>query len=212
MFLEKIVLGITLAAPIGPVSLEMIKRGLRNGFLGAFIVRLGGAMGNTLCLIAAYFGLSLFSNAGPTLAFCSLAGSAVLIYLGIKSFLDKRSHLLGLQLEIPHYSLGNGLLTGFILSIANPIGIIFWLGIFAATLNDSVGTKSWLGLVENFAIIAGVLMWGICLSSLLELGKRFINQKLIQIITMIAGLMLVYFGVKYGYKAVGQLLLIFPLA
>ncbi len=205
MFFEKVVLGITLAAPIGPVSLEMIKRGLRNGFLGAFIVRLGGAIGNTLCLVAAYFGLGLIAHSSPTLAVCSLAGSFVLIYLGLKSFLDKRSHLLSLKLDIPNYSLGNGLLTGFVLALANPIAVIFWLGIFAATLNHSE-SKSWIGLVENFAIIGGVLVWGACLSTTLELGKRFFNQKLIQIITMIAGIMLIYFGAKYGYKAIGQLI------
>ncbi|HRE31789.1 MAG TPA: hypothetical protein PLD88_07445, partial [Candidatus Berkiella sp.] len=61
-------------------------------------------------------------------------------------------------------------------------------------------------------IIAGVLTWGICLSGILELGKRFFNQKLIHTITMIAGLMLIFFGLKYGYKAIGQLLTIFPFA
>lgn len=205
MYLEKIVLGVTLAAPIGPVSLEMIKRGLRNGFLGAFIVRLGGAIGNTLCLITAYFGLGLFIHSGPTLAAFSLAGSLVLIYLGLKSFMDKRSHLLSLKMEIPKYTLGNGLLTGFVLSLANPIAVIFWLGIFAATLNHNDETNL-SGLLENFAIIGGVLLWGGLLSSLLELGKRFFNQKLIQIITMTAGVMLVYFGLKYGYKAILQLI------
>ncbi|MGE3320421.1 MAG: LysE family transporter [Candidatus Berkiella sp.] len=204
MTLEKIVLGVTLAAPIGPVSLEMIKRGLRNGFLGAFIVRLGGAVGNTLCLVTAYFGLALFTDSGPTLALCSLAGSFVLIYLGLKSFLDKRSHLLSLKMDIPRYSLGNGLLTGFILSIANPIAVIFWLSIFAATLNHG-HQSNLVGLMENFAIVGGVILWGGFLSGLLELGKRFFNQKLIQIITMAAGVMLIYFGLKYGYKAVGQL-------
>lgn len=212
MFLEKILLGVTLAAPIGPVSLEMIKRGLRNGFLSAFIVRLGGAIGNMLCLVAAYFGLSLLNSTNPLLVFCSLAGSLVLIYLGIKSFLDKRSHLLSLKLDIPRYGIGNGLLTGFILSIANPIGIIFWLGIFAATLEQSIDSKTWLGLFENFAIIAGVLTWGFCLSGILELGKRFFNQKLIHTIAMVAGLMLIFFGLKYGYKAFGQLLIILPFA
>lgn len=208
MYLEKILLGVTLAAPIGPVSLEMIKRGLSNGFLSAFIIRLGGAIGNTLCLIAAYFGLSLISKSSSTLAICSLAGSMVLIYLGAKSFLDKRSHLLSLKLDIPKYSLGNGLLTGFILSVANPIAVVFWLGIFAATHDHSLASQNWIGLVENFAIIGGVLLWGFCLSCTLELGKRFFNQKLIQIITAIAGLMLIYFGIKYGYKAISQLMLL----
>ena len=42
--LNKILLGVTLAAPIGPVSLEMIQRGLKSGFLSSFVVRLGAAV------------------------------------------------------------------------------------------------------------------------------------------------------------------------
>lgn len=199
MFFEKILLGITLAAPIGPVSLEMIKRGLNKGFLGAFVVRLGGSLGNTLCLIAAYFGLGLLMDSDFKMGVCSLVGSFVLMYLGIKSLLDKRQHQLTVEKE--HSSgIVNGLLTGFILSITSPIGIVFWLSIFAATLDHTTQTQTWIGLVEHAAIILGVLIWGLFLSGLLELGKRYFNHKLINVITILAGLMLIGFGVKYAYK------------
>jgi threonine/homoserine/homoserine lactone efflux protein len=58
MILEKIILGITLAAPIGPVTIEMISRGLERGFWAAFQIRLGAAAGNVLWLVGAFFGLS----------------------------------------------------------------------------------------------------------------------------------------------------------
>jgi len=202
MLIEKVLLGITLSAPIGPVSLEMIKRGLNKGFLDAFIVRLGGAIGNTLCLIGAYFGLSLVLHSETTMAICCLAGSLVLIYLGMKSFLDKRRHQLTISQDPPSYTVLNGLATGFVLSIANPIGIIFWLSIFAATLDRTQGAQNWLGLLENFAVIGGVLLWWFFLSCMLEMGKRFFNHKFIKIITTLAGGLLIAFGIKYGYKAI----------
>ncbi len=200
MFIEKILLGITLSAPIGPVSLEMIKRGLNKGFLAAFVVRLGGAMGNTLCLLAAYFGLSMFINSDFKMAIGSLIGALVLFYLGFKSLLDKRIHKLNDHQE-ENYSVGNGLITGFVLSLANPIAFVFWLSIFAATL-DHKSTQSLEGLFHNFAIILGVLLWGLCLSGILEVGKRFFNHKLIKFITIAAGIMLIGFGLKYGYKGI----------
>ena len=211
MLLEKILLGITLAAPIGPVSIEMIKRGLSKGFWGAFVVRAGGAMGNTLCLIGAYFGASLLVNSETKIGLASLAGALVLIYLGAKSLLDKRTHHFHSHInqntsEAPVYQLSDGLLTGFILSIANPIGIIFWLSIFAASIDKSGETKAWVGLLQNFAVIGGVLIWGLVLSSILEVGKRFFNQKWIKVITTVAGAMLIYFGLKYAYKAADLLL------
>jgi threonine/homoserine/homoserine lactone efflux protein len=120
----------------------------------------------------------------------------------MKSFLDKRRHQLSISQDPPSYSVFNGLATGFVLSIANPIGIIFWLSIFAATLDRTQGAQSWLGLLENFAVIGGVLLWGFFLSCMLEMGKRFFNHKLIKIITTLAGVMLIAFGIKYGYKAI----------
>jgi threonine/homoserine/homoserine lactone efflux protein len=198
MFLEKILLGVTLAAPIGPVCLEMIKRGLYKGFWGAYVIRLGAAVGNTLCLVAAYFGLGLFMDSDLKMGLCSLGGALVLIYLGAKSLFDKRKHELAAAKDM---SIGiiNGLFTGFILSIASPIGIIFWLSIFAATL-DHTSASTLNGLLQNFSIILGVLLWGAFLSGLLELGSRFINHKLINIITAVAGLMLIGFGIKFAYK------------
>jgi threonine/homoserine/homoserine lactone efflux protein len=219
LVLEKLLLGVTLAAPIGPVSIEMIKRGLSKGFLSAFVVRLGGAMGNSLCLIAAYFGASLFMNSDTKMGICSLIGALVLGYLGVKSILDKRTH----QYNSPvaptnnanntinqkEYNLANGLLTGFILSIVNPIGIVFWLSIFAASVDQSGETKALLGLAQNFVVIAGVLTWGVMLSGLLEIGKRFFNPKWIKMINLAAGVMLIYFALKYMYKAALYLLPIF---
>lgn len=205
MLLQKIILGITLAAPIGPVSIEMIKRGLNKGFFGAFVVRLGGAIGNTLCLIAAYFGASLLMTSHIKMGLCSIAGAIVLFYLGIKALLDKRAHLYHIntnQAENPDYKLSNGLLTGFILSIANPIGIVFWLTIFAVPSDLPNETAVWLGLLQNFAVIAGVLIWGGILSGFLEVGKRFVSPKWIKGITKIAGIMLLYFGLKYAYKGI----------
>lgn len=199
--LEKILLGVSLAAPIGPVSVEMIRRGLQKGFFGAFVVRLGGSVGNSLCLIAAYFGLGLLlqSHKG-IIPFFSLAGAFVLMYMGVKSLLDKRKHQFTVEQDAK-LNILNGLATGFVLSIANPIGLLFWVTIFAATLDHSAG-HSTAGLLENFAIILGVLIWGAFLSGLLEVGKRLFNQKFINIITILAGLMLIGFGLKYAYKAI----------
>ena len=205
MLLEKLLLGITLAAPIGPVSIEMIKRGLNKGFLSAFVVRLGGALGNTLCLVAAYFGATMLVDSDEKIGLCSLAGAIVLIYLGTKSLLDRRQHQYQ-PLVNQSQTLFSGALTGFILSIANPIGIVFWLSIFAASIDRSGETQVWVGLLQNFAVIGGVLIWGLMLSGLLEVGKRFFKPKWIKIITLAAGTMLIYFGLKYAYRAAKILL------
>jgi len=203
MILEKILLGILLSAPIGPVSLEMIKRGLNGGFLRAFIIRVGGAVGNILCLIAAYFGLGFVSEAPQVLNFCGLLGSMVLIYMGIKAITNQKRHSLITAAAQDNSTILNGLVTGFILSIVNPIGIMFWLSIFAASMSvENISHSSWLGFLESTAIILGVLLWGAFLSLFLELGKRYFTDKMIYRVTLCAGILLIGFGFKYGLYAV----------
>lgn len=202
MLIEKIVLGITLSAPIGPVSLEMIKRGLNKGFFAAFTIRLGAVIGNILCLLASYYGISALTNSDKTLAIFTLIGALVLIYMGSKSLLDKKSIQLSIDSQPAAYKFSNGLMTGFVLALANPVAIVFWLSIFAATLDTTTeNAQSWIGLLQNFTIIGGVILWGLFLSSLLELAKRLFNEKFLRTISRIAGAMLILFGCKFGYKA-----------
>lgn len=199
--LEKVILGITLAAPIGPVSAEMIKRGLNGGFVPAFTVRLGAAVGNTLCLLAAYLGLLLLIKNPMTMAVCGLLGSLFLIYMGLQTiFSGKKTFDLEKVAKAPSNTL-NSLGIGFILSIANPIGIIFWMSIFPAAMDQAEFTASWFDFSYNLLIICGVLIWGVCLSLALAGGKRLLNNKLISLVTILAGCVILYFGAKYGYKA-----------
>ena len=58
--LQNIVLGISLAAPIGPANIAVIRRGLKYGFLPAFLVGLGVVFADMTYLLLIYFGLANF--------------------------------------------------------------------------------------------------------------------------------------------------------
>ncbi|NCP62378.1 MAG: LysE family transporter [Alphaproteobacteria bacterium] len=190
--LKKLVLGMTLAAPIGPVSVEMIKRGLSHGFLAAFSVRLGGALGNSLCLLAAYYGLSFLMSYPSLFNGLGIVGALLLIYTGYKS-LKKTSDDLNFDETT---NMTNGLQWGLYLAIANPFAFIFWTGIFATTLDSTKAVDHHI-FFENLLIIAGVLIWGAGLSTVLGFGHRFLNKKVIVRLSQLASLFMLYFGLKY---------------
>ena len=91
---------------------------------------------------------------------------------------------------------------GFILSLANPVSIVFWLGIFAANINS--GSNQSFG--ANLFIIVGVLIWGAFLSTILWGARRVLNPKAILLITKISGAALVYFGMKYGWNILNKII------
>ncbi|HBN22313.1 MAG TPA: hypothetical protein DD412_03655 [Holosporales bacterium] len=192
LILKKLILGMTLAAPIGPVSVEMIKRGLRHGFFSAFSVRLGGAIGNSLCLLAAYYGLSFLISYPFLFNGLGIVGALLLIYMGYKS-LQKTADDLSFDETT---NMANGLRWGLYLAIANPFAFIFWTGIFAATLESTQAVDHRV-FFENLLIIVGVLIWGAGLSTVLGFGHRFLNKKVIVRLSQLAALFMFYFGLKY---------------
>jgi threonine/homoserine/homoserine lactone efflux protein len=196
MLIEKFVLGMTLAMPIGPVSVEMIRRGLKNGFWAAFNIRLGGALGNSLCLVLAYFGLSIIVKHPLIFNIIGFLGALLLLYMGF-NILSKFSKAIPLT-PVSQYLINNSILLGFILAVVNPIGLIFWLSVFAAGIEPAQGTTI-QGLFENSLIIVGILFWGALLSLFLELSRKLINHKWIQLINLLAGIGLLGYGAKYLY-------------
>lgn len=202
--INKILLGISLAAPIGPVSVEMIKRGINHGFWAAFLIRLGGALGCTLCLIVAYFGMTHLVKDPLQLNAIGLAGALLLLYMGIKTLFGKSK---GTDLTLEQNSQG-AMFLGFYLSIANPIAIVFWTSMYAA--EKATDTSSGITeLLLSFCIIIGVLIWGAGLSAALALGRNLLNQKVIRIISMLSGCAMIFFGLKYLYLIGPKLFCIF---
>lgn len=190
---EKIILGIVLAAPVGPVTLEMIRRGLSQGGWSAFTVRLGAAMGNLLCLLGAFFGLSQIARFPWAFHGLGLAGSAFLLYTGIQSLL-KRPPAPDQNVPAPTGRAG-ALGTGFYLSLANPIAIVFWSSIYVASADPSAAA-SWSNLAWNMLIIVGVLIWGGGVALVLGFARHRLSNNTILWINRVSGLAMIYFGAK----------------
>jgi threonine/homoserine/homoserine lactone efflux protein len=86
--LQNILLGLSLAAPFGPVNVEIVKRGLNSGFKQAFVTGLGAMTADTTYLTIIFFGLVSFLKMPLLKIFFALAGSLILIYLGVTSIKD----------------------------------------------------------------------------------------------------------------------------
>ena len=196
LVVEKLLLGVTLAAPIGPVSIEMIRRGLQNGFWSAMNIRLGSTIGHLLCLLMAYYALSSSHANQYVISSLAFMGAVFLIYMGVKNIIN------AVELNITKdnamkASLMNSLWLGFILALVNPVSVVFWVGIFATSMIHTSGE----GLVYNFLIMAGVLGWGILLCSVLTFSRKVLPKNFIKVVAFVANIAMVIFGIKYGYQA-----------
>ncbi len=199
--IRNVLLGISIAAPIGPSSLAVIQNGLRRGFLRAFLTGLGVTMADATILLVIYFGLSGFVRLPLFKVLIWTLGAIVLLFLGSQSL---REAIGKIDLERARVSTtGNPLWVGYLVNISNPIAIIWWVGIFGSLLGASPGSAAKLGaLLSSSTILIGILCWHSTMSVLTHWGKRFLNERTAKYILIIAGLALILFGIRFAYYAI----------
>jgi threonine/homoserine/homoserine lactone efflux protein len=192
-----IVLGLSLAAPIGPMNMEVLKRGFSEGFISSWLVGLGGLAGDVIILISIFFGFrDLIQNIWIQY-FMYIIGIVLLSYLGITSI----TAAFKIKFSPTGFNRGNSrnaFLSGFIISIANPISLIFWFGVFGTSLQVLNSTHSLLfSIICSFSIIVGLFLWNLNLVLTVYFSKRILNEKVMRGITLIAGITLICFGIQF---------------
>jgi L-lysine exporter family protein LysE/ArgO len=209
--LQNILLGLTLAAPIGPVNLEIIKRGLNSGFKQAFFAGTGAMCADATYLILIFFGLISFLNIVFMKIFLGMAGSFILIYLGVRSSSDffsttdqhKKSNNEPTNRRLFHSSF----ITGYVLAISSPMTIVWWTGVFGALLAAQTITHTNISAFFScLSILLGCFLWVFFLAAALHWGKKIINEKIIRRISLFAGIFLIGFGIYFLYLAIGLML------
>jgi threonine/homoserine/homoserine lactone efflux protein len=203
--LKNILLGISLAAPIGPVSAAAIKNGLRGGFFPALSTGLGAASADTTILLLIYLGLARFIEIPSVQLVIWIGGSAILIYLGVTTILEKPG---ALEAEPGGKSaLTGAFASGYVIAISSPITIVWWLGVFGAILTDTVRTATKLeALLSSLTIVLGVILWFVFLGAALHAGKRFVNERTFRIVSATAGIVIIGFGLYFAWRAVTELM------
>jgi threonine/homoserine/homoserine lactone efflux protein len=198
---QNILLGLTLAAPIGPVNLEIIKRGLNSGFKQAFLTGAGAMCADATYLILIFFGLTSFLNFAFMKIFLGIAGGIILIHLGVMSakvFFRKADA----TDNKPHRLFKASFVTGYVLAISSPMTIVWWTGVFGALLAAQTHTQTNISAFFScLSILLGCFLWVFFLSTALHWGKKIINEKLTRLISLFAGLFLILFGIYFLYRA-----------
>ena len=198
--LQNILLGLTLAAPIGPVNVEIIKRGLASGFREAVLTGAGAMCADATYLTLIFFGLTAFLNNDPMKIGLGVLGSFILIYLGamsIRDFFRKTPAGAADRRRI----FKQPFVAGFALAISSPMTIVWWTGVFGALMASRGQSESGpAAFLSCLSILLGCFLWVFFLAFALHWGKKIINEKLTGAVSLIAGLFLIGFGIFFLYR------------
>jgi L-lysine exporter family protein LysE/ArgO len=204
IFIGYILLGLSLAAPIGPVNAAQLDKGIRFGFLQAWMVGLGAMAADAIFMLLIYFGFAHFLNIPFLKTFLWAFGSFVLIYTGIESF-----KLAGIPVNETRNSESSfkSFSQGFFMTFSNPLSILFWLGIYGSILAKTAETYgAWELLTHSCGIFIGLMLWDITMASISSSFQKFSNSKLLIWISRAAGFSLIGFGLYFGVQAVNMLI------
>ena len=204
---QNILLGLSLAAPIGPVNLEIIKRGLNSGFQQAFLTGAGAMCADATYLILIFFGLTSFLNFAFMKIVLGVGGSLILIYLGalsVKEFFRKAVT----AKNKPHRLFKASFVTGYVLAISSPMTIVWWTGVFGALLAAQTHAQANISAFFScLSILLGCFFWVFFLSTALHWGKKIINEKITRLISLFAGCFLIVFGIYFLCRAINLIII-----
>jgi L-lysine exporter family protein LysE/ArgO len=206
IFLSYILLGFSLAAPIGPVNAAQLDKGIKYGFLHAWLVGLGAMLADAVFMLLIYFGSAHFLDIPFMKTFLWCFGCFVLLYSGIEGMRNAGFTLSDYRGSIEKPS--KSFYTGFLMTVTNPLSILFWLGIYGSILAKTAETyATWDLLLFSSGIFIGLFLWDVTMATVASVFKNYLNNRMLVLISRFAGLSLIGFGIYFGWQAVKLLAL-----
>lgn len=191
-FLNGIIIGFSIAAPVGPIGVLCIRRTLAHGVYIGILSGLGAATADAFYGTVAGFGLTSISSLLISYnLLLRIIGGTFLAYLGIKTFLSEPAHN-------PAAANGQGALSAFVstffLTITNPMTILSFAAILAGTgiVSTDGDYHSAMALVGG--VFCGAAAWFTLLCSTVGLFRSQVDLPMLRIINKVSGLMIVAFA------------------
>ncbi len=191
-FLKGLIIGFSIAAPVGPIGILCMHRTLTEGRVFGFFSGLGAATADAAYGSIAGFGLTFISNfLINQQAWLRLIGGIFLCYLGLKIFLTRPA-------EQAASVKGNGLLgayaSTFFLTLTNPITILSFAAIFAGLGLASTGGNYISAGILVFGVFIGSALWWLILSLGIGLFRTKFNHSRLIWTNKISGIIILGFG------------------
>ena len=188
-------MAISFSAPPGPVALETLRRGLRGGFRPALQVQLGSIIGDVTWCALALLGLAPLVQVAWVRVLLSVAGVAVLVYLGaagIREALTSRPAATEAKAAPAHGAFRSGLA----ISMANPMAVGYWLSVGGALVAAGVAGAT-AGQTASFisGFIGGTLAWAFVMALAVRWGRVLMTPRVFRWVNLGCSAALLVFGV-----------------
>ena len=199
VLLQGAVLGFSIAAPVGPIAILLIRRTLSQGLFVGAVSGLGAASADAFYGAIVGFGLASLHNALIKMQFfLSILGGAFLVFLGIKTLFAKPTS----QASEPTGGQGvaGAFLSTFLLTLSNPMTLLAFAAVITA-----LGLKTGVDYPTAVSFVTGVFIgsaaWYLALTALVSQARTRMNEATFRIINQISGIIILGFGIYILWSA-----------
>jgi threonine/homoserine/homoserine lactone efflux protein len=189
--LEGLVIGFSIAAPVGPIGVLCIRTSLARGMAAGFAVGLGAAAADAAYGAVAGFGMSAVSQflVGHR-GILGVVGGLFLIYLGVRSFAARPSEAAAASGAGLPALFGSSLL----LTLSNPATILSFAMLFAAA-GAEAGLDAGAGALLVAGVFCGSAAWWLILSGASARLRSRVTAGWMRAVNRASGAVFVGFGV-----------------
>ena len=201
LLLSGIALGFTVAAPIGPVNIAVIRRGLASGFMPAWLLGLGAAIADAIYVILVFIGLApIFEHSFAFRLAMWGIGGAFLIYLGVSGMRARQALSVSIEpsarTELPPF------VAGFGITMLNPMTVVSWAamgGAFFAMFAVDASIAN--GVALAVSVFLGSVLWSGVVALTIHFARRLVNDRVLRVVSVAASLALIAFGLGFLIEA-----------
>ncbi len=198
-WLRGLLIGFSIAAPVGPIGVLCIRRTLADGRVNGLVSGLGAATADASYGAVAGFGLTFISGLLiDQRVWLRLIGGAFLCYLGIKTFLARAREpqaRLAEPGEARRSDLAGAYASTLLLTLTNPTTIFSFAAIFAGLGIANTGGNYLAAALLVLGVFLGSALWWFILSGAVSLFRAKFGSRQLQWVNRISGVVILAFGV-----------------
>jgi threonine/homoserine/homoserine lactone efflux protein len=191
-FVRGLLIGLSIAATVGPMFVLCIQRTLQKGQFYGFVSGLGIATADGVYGSIAAFGLTLISNfLVSEQTWIRLIGGLFLIYLGIKTVIARPAERAATAKANGYFG---AYASTFLLTLTNPLTILSFAAIFAGIGVGGANKSIISATIVVLGVFAGSTLWWIILTSTISLLRSKFTPQWLQWINRVSGAVITLFG------------------
>ncbi len=203
IFVSSFIIALSGALMPGPLLTVTISESSQRGFIAGPLLIAGHAILELILVAALLMGLAPFFQMPTVFVISALAGALILFWMAFGMFRSLPS--MHFSLEVNNTRRNHPIISGILMSVANPYWVIWWATIGLGYILYSWQFGFW-GIVFFFTgHILADLGWYSLISAAVAGGRSFLTDRLYRGMIMACAVFLIVFAGYFAYAGITKL-------